>query len=39
MFSSLEGRALVEKSEYDQITEGKDKVLESANELLTLKNS
>ena len=28
MFSSLEGRALVEKSEYDQITEGKDKVLE-----------
>ena len=37
MFSSLEGRALVEKSEYDQITEGKDKVLESANELLTLK--
>ena len=37
MFSSLEGRALVEKREYDQITEGKDKVLESANELLTLK--
>ena len=37
MFASLEGRALVEKEEYDQIVQQQDQILEKADELLNLK--
>ncbi len=37
MFASLEGRALVEKEEYDRIVQKRDQILEKADELLALK--
>lgn len=37
MFSSLEGRALVPKNEYDRITASKEDILDKADELLALK--